>query len=203
VTRSTTDRSASVVESGWVDPRVARTHRSVLTAAAELMAEVGWGGVTIEAVSVRSGVARTTIYRHWPDLHALLAEAMQSVMEPCPEPDTGSMRGDLTVILQALARVLTHSASAGLMTSMIDAAERDPQIADLQAAFTRERRMASRRALERAVDRGEVSGGFDFELEAALIGGALFYRRLVSREPLSASFVERVVDAACTRLGAP
>ena len=65
-----------------VDPRVERTRLSVLAAAAELMAEVGWGGVTIESVSARSGVARTTIYRHWPDRLALLANAMASVLEP-------------------------------------------------------------------------------------------------------------------------
>ena len=186
-----------------IDPRITRTRESVLSVTAELMAEVGWGAVTIESVSARSGVARTTIYRHWPDLPALLAEAMQSVLEPCPEPDTGSLRGDLTVILRALAGVLARSASAGVMTSMIDAAERDPQIAALQASFTRERRLASRRALERAVARDEISGDYDFELEAALIGGALFYRRLVSREPLSRRFVDRVVAAACIRLGAP
>jgi AcrR family transcriptional regulator len=186
-----------------IDPRVARTRQSVLSVAAELMAEVGWGAVTVESVSARSGVARTTIYRHWPDLSALLVEAMQSVLEPCPEPDTGSLRGDLTVILSALARVLTRSASAGVMTSMIDAAERDPQIAALQSSFTRERRLASRRALDRAVARHEIDADYDFEVEAALIGGALFYRRLVSREPLSPRFVERVIHAACVRLGAP
>jgi len=186
-----------------IDPRITRTRQSVLSVTAELLAEVGWGAVTIESVSARSGVARTTIYRHWPDLPALLAEAMQSVLEPCPEPDTGSLRGDLTVILRALAGVLTRSASAGVMTSMIDAAERDPQIAALQASFTRERRLASRRALDRAVARDEIGGDYDFEVEAALIGGALFYRRLVSREPLSDRFVDRVVDAACVRLGAP
>ncbi len=186
-----------------IDPRITRTRESVLSIAAELLAEVGWGTVTIESISARSGVARTTIYRHWPDLPALLAEAMQSVLEPCPEPDTGSLRGDLTVILRALAGVLTRSASAGVMTSMIDAAERDPQIAALQASFTRERRLASSRALDRAVARNEIGGDYDFEVEAALIGGALFYRRLVSREPLSDRFVDRVVDAACARLGAP
>jgi hypothetical protein len=89
------------------------------------------------------------------------------------------------------------------MTSMIDAAKHDPAIARLQADFTRERRTAARRALERAVARGEIAAGFDYDVEAALLGGALFYRRLVAREPVSPRFVDRVVDAACTRLGAP
>jgi hypothetical protein len=53
------------------------------------------------------------------------------------------------------------------------------------------------------VARHEIDADYDFEVEAALIGGALFYRRLVSREPLSPRFVERVIHAACVRLGAP
>jgi AcrR family transcriptional regulator len=184
-----------------VDPRIARSRQCVLAATADLLVELGWGGVSIEAVSARSGVARTTIYRHWPDLHHLLAEAMEAVMDPCPEPDTGSLHGDLTVILQALARTMSHSATGAVFPSLIDAAERAPEIAELQAGFTRERRLASRRALDRAVARGEIAG-YDFEIESALIGGALFYRRLVSREPLSPAFVDKVVAAACERLGA-
>ena len=186
-----------------VDPRVARSRQAVLSAAADLLAALGFGRVTIEAVSIRSGVARTTIYRHWPDLHHLLAEALESVMAPCLDPDTGTLRGDLTVTLSGLARTLTKSATAGVLTSMIDAAERDPRIADLQRTFTTERRQASRRALDRAVKRGEIAADVDVHLEASLIAGPLFYRRIVSREPLSEAFVDKIVAAACDRLGAP
>jgi AcrR family transcriptional regulator len=188
-------------EPSRVDPRIARSRQCVLAATADLLVAHGWGGVTVEAVSARSGVARTTIYRHWPDLRHLLAEALESVMEPCPEPDTGTLRGDLTVIMAALARTLGRSATGAVFPSLIDGAERDPEIAALQAGFTRGRRLASRRALDRAVARGEIAG-YDFETEAALIGGALFYRRLVSREPLSPAFIDKVVAAACMRLGA-
>jgi AcrR family transcriptional regulator len=186
-----------------VDPRVVRSRQAVLSAAAELLAELGWGRVTIEAVASRSGVARTTIYRHWPDLHHLLAEALESVMDPCATPDTGTLRGDLSITLSGLARTLTRSATAGVLTSMIDAAERDPDIADLQRAFTQERRQAARRAIEQAAARGEIRPDVDVHVEASLIAGPLFYSRMVSREPLSDAFVEQIVDAACARLGAP
>jgi AcrR family transcriptional regulator len=183
-----------------VDPRVARTREAVLSAAADLLAELGWGRVTVEAVSARSGVARTTIYRHWPDLHHLLAEALESAMDPCLDPDTGSLRGDLEVIVSGLARTLTQSSAAGVLTSMIDAAERDPDIAELQRTFAQQRRQALRRALERAVERGEVDGRCDLPLESSLIAGPLFYRRMVSREPITADVVAQVVDTACRRL---
>jgi len=185
-----------------VDPRVARSRQAVLSAAAELLAELGFGRVTIEAVATRSGVARTTIYRHWPDLHHLLAEALESVMDPCLESDTGSLRGDLTIALTGLARTLTTSATAGVLTSMIDAAERDPEIAELQRSFSQGRRKATRVAIERAVARGEIAPDVDVHVEASLIAGPLFYRRMVSREPLSDAFVAKIVAITCDRLGA-
>ena len=185
-----------------LDPRVARSRQAVLSAAAELLAELGFGRVTIEAVATRSGVARTTIYRHWPDLHHLLAEALESVMDPCLDPDTGTLRGDLTVVLTGLARTLTTSATAGVLTSMIDAAERDTDIAELQRSFSQDRRKATRVAIERAVDRGEIAQDIDVHVEAALIAGPLFYRRMVSREPLSDAFVAKIVAITCDRLGA-
>ncbi|MGZ4715867.1 MAG: TetR/AcrR family transcriptional regulator C-terminal ligand-binding domain-containing protein [Acidimicrobiales bacterium] len=195
--------AAAAAAHARIDPRVARSRQAVLSAAAALLAELGWGRVTIEAVATRSGVARTTIYRHWPDLHHLLAEALGAVMDPCADPDTGSLRGDLTVVLNGLARTLTTSAAAGVLTSMIDAAERDPEIAERQRAFTQERRAASRRAIERAVARGEIPADVDVKVEASLIAGPLFYRRMVSREPLSEAFVDQIVAATCIRLGAP
>lgn len=186
-----------------LDPRVARSRQAVLTAAAELLAELGFGRVTIEAVATRSGVARTTIYRHWPDLHHLLAEALESVMDPCTELDTGTLRGDLTVVLTGLARTLTTSAAAGVFTSMVDAAERDPDIAELQRNFAQERRKAARTAIERAVARGEIGPDVDVHVEASLIAGPLFYRRMVSREPITDAFVAAIVEISCARLGAP
>ena len=48
------------------DPRIERTRQVVLDAALALVAESGYGAVTIEAVAARSGVAKSTIYRHWP-----------------------------------------------------------------------------------------------------------------------------------------
>ncbi len=185
-----------------VDPRVVRSRQAVLTATAELLAELGFGRVTIEAVATRSGVARTTVYRHWPDLHHLLAEALESVMDPCADPDTGTLRGDLTIVLTGLARTLTTSATAGVFTSMVDAAERDPDIADLQRSFAQERRKATRTAIERAIARGEIGPDVDVHVEASLIAGPLFYRRMVSREPLTEAFVAEIVATSCIRLGA-
>ena len=58
------------------DPRMARTRERVLGAAWELLNEVGFDGVTVELVSERSGVARSTLYRHWRSMPEVLRDAL-------------------------------------------------------------------------------------------------------------------------------
>lgn len=190
------------VEVDRVDPRVRRSRQAVLGATADLLAEVGLSQVTIEAVAHRSGVAMTTIYRHWPDLSDLVFDAVDAVAEPCARPDTGSLPGDLRAIIDGLAASLTASRVAGILPSMIDASERDASLARLQARWVRSRRASLRRALARAESRGEIGPGVDADLVAAMFAGAAFYRRLVSHEPLTPRFRAGLVEAILRSVGA-
>jgi AcrR family transcriptional regulator len=186
-----------------VDPRVRRSREAVLAATAELLTEVGVHGVTIEAVALRSGVAKTTIYRHWPERSQLVLDAIDRVAEPCRAPDTGTLRGDLTAILDGLVEALTTSVLGQVMPSLIDAAERDAEVARLQATWVRARRGAVHQALARAEARGEIPAGLDDDLVGSIFGGAAFYRRLVSHEPLDARFRAGLVDAVLRVAGPP
>src|SRR5271157_53993 len=62
-------------ENQELDERVRKSKEAVLATTHQLMSEAGLGGVSIDAVSKRSGVAKTTIYRHWPSRSALLLDA--------------------------------------------------------------------------------------------------------------------------------
>src|SRR5258707_15817170 len=97
------------------DERVRRSKEAVLAATSELLSEAGLGGVSVDAVSKRSGVAKTTIYRHWPSRTALLLEAGAKMGSRPEAPDTGSLRGDLTVLAMYLPGQLR---SAGLATAL-------------------------------------------------------------------------------------
>ncbi len=142
------------------------------------------------------------MYRHWSDASTLVVDAIDALAEPCPAPDTGSLREDLTVIINGLARTLTSSPTAKVMPSIVDAAERDPEIARLRRDWVRQRRTSLVDAIARATERGEITGDVDVELIAAMGSGPLFYRRLVSHEPLSPKFLAGVVDAMLVLLGA-
>lgn len=178
-----------------LDPRVVRSREAVLASTAALLAEVGLSGVTIEAIAHRSGVAKTTIYRHWPELSQLVIDAVTSIAEPCASPDTGTLRGDLLELATGLAHALTVAPTAKVMPSLVDAAERDPDLALLQRAWVKQRRSGLRDALRQAQARGEIGPDVDIDLVASMQSGPIFYRRLVSHEPLSPRFLERLVDA--------
>jgi AcrR family transcriptional regulator len=177
-----------------IDRRVARTKQVVLDTTFKLMTKAGLGGVSIDEVSRTSGVAKTTIYRHWPSRSSLLMDAC-SQMRPKPDaPDTGSLRGDLTALARRLAEQLQSARWPAILPSIIDAAERDPAIAQfyarLQAGFTEPYRIV----LERAQTRGELSVKFDIATAVATIVGPFFYRRWYSREPIDEKFVKTIIE---------
>ena len=183
------------------DPRVARSKALVLETAVELLAEHGYAGATIQGISDRSGVAKTTIYRHWPSRAALLAEAFVALLNTPAPPDTGELRADLLTLLSRLARGLQHARWAALLPALVDAAERDPELGRLARQFSVDRRQTLRRVLDAGAARGEIPPGADTELAVHMLVGPLFYRRLLSHEPIPERFVQRLVDGVLAAIG--
>ena len=183
-------RPAAGVE---IDKRVERTKEVVLDTTFKLMTKAGLGGVSIDEVARTSGVAKTTIYRHWPSRSSLLMDAC-SRLRPKPDvPDTGGLDGDIKALATRLAGQLQSARWPAILPSIIDAAERDAHIAQfyarLQAGFTEPYRVV----LERAQGRGELSTKLDVATLVACIVGPLLYRRWYSREAIDEKFVNSVL----------
>jgi len=167
-----------------------------LAAAYELLTETGLSGVSVDEVSRRSRVAKTTIYRYWPTRSALLLEACMQFAPRLQAPDTGSLRGDLTAIALAMARRLQTGKWSSILPSIVDAAERDEEIAELQARQHAGMMSAFGVIAARAHQRGELGGAVDASALTAAIAGPLFYRRWFSRQQLDEAFVRGVVERA-------
>lgn len=175
------------------DPRVARSRQRTLAATLDLVSERGVAGVTIEAISARSGIAKTTIYRQWPHQGALVLDALGTLAPDPPTPDTGTLRGDLIVLVGGVAEALGSGPAGVLMLALLDAAQRDPDFAKLQAQDAVRRHQPVMAALQRGLARGELAAGVDLDELLDRLTGPVYHRRFVSRLPLTAGFVERVI----------
>jgi AcrR family transcriptional regulator len=175
---------------------VRRSKEAVLAATHQLLSETGFGGVSVDEVSLRSGVAKTTIYRHWPSRSALLLDACSQLGTRPEVPDTGSLQGDVAALAAHMAGRLRSGRFASVLPSIIDAAERDPEIAAVHARLHAGFMAPLRSVIERAQQRGELSRGCDPSDIVAAVAGPLFYRRWFSREALDERFVNGVVRRA-------
>lgn len=186
--------SAADAASGpGVDPRVERTRARAIGAALELFREGGWDAVTHLAVSERSGIGRTTLYRHWPDAASLLKELVVLKASTDPGTFTGELRHDLLAALERLRRNLLDPATERAMLTVMERAAVDATYAGLRLAITKE---CSRQltALVRAAAGGDLLDCVDAEEALAELAGPLVFRRLFCRSDLPRAFVARVVD---------
>ncbi|SCL34302.1 transcriptional regulator, TetR family [Micromonospora nigra] len=179
--------------SGVTDPRVRRTRTVVIATALRLLVERGVAGTTVEAVAERSGVAKTTIYRHWNGQADLVLDAFASVRRPPTDPDSGSLHGDLVELVGGLASALSDGPAAGLWFALIDAAERDRDFAALHRREAEARHEVILRVVERGIARGELAEGTDPLDVLDLLAGPLFHRRAVGGATVDRAFAERVV----------
>jgi AcrR family transcriptional regulator len=187
------DRSISLPAVKLPDQRALRSRAAVLSSTVELLSERGYGGTSVDEISRRSGVAKTTIYRHWPTRTDLLRDACSTLGTPLDRPDAPNLEDALTAVLKNLASLLRSEKWASVLPSIIDAAERDPDIASMYSELQGEYSSVFRDVLLAAVDSGRLPKDTDVSALIALLVGPLFYRRWFSREVVSDAFAEQVV----------
>jgi AcrR family transcriptional regulator len=184
-----------------VRPRSARAHDSVLHAALQLFSERGIDATSMDAIAETSGVSKATIYKHWPDKEALCVEVMSHVhcAEPAPrQPDSGDIRADLLAILSHRPSERFAEWKTKLMPHMMAHAARNPAFAKTwQSRFFEPPRVELRRALERAIARGDLPSSLDIDLALALLLGPMLYTNLLKRmdREVPGAMLERVVEA--------
>ena len=175
------------------DPRIERTRQVVLDAVLALVAESGYGAVTIEAVAARSGVAKSTIYRHWPGRAELVNDAFRTLQPPVYECQGGDVRSRVVQLLEELAERTAESTWSACLPSLVDAAARDPEAREALHS-----RLAGRRTLvdllTEGVASGELSPDLDAELMAEALAGPILLRRLFATTPLASDQVRRIVE---------
>jgi TetR/AcrR family transcriptional regulator, regulator of autoinduction and epiphytic fitness len=167
----------------------------ILAAAVDELAEVGYGGVTIESVAARAGVGKSTIYRHWPDKLALIADAFETFhVQMVPHVADRPARESVETLLGRVAEVVLDSTWSRCIPAMIEGAERDRRVREFHHGYSAERRRELAAIIARGIDQGEFREGLDPELATIALLGVVFYRRLMTGEPLDPGSAAEVVD---------
>ena len=148
----------------------------MIEAALDLLGDAGYGGTSIDAISRRSGVARTTIYRHWRSLAEIVHEAAMTTVGVKAVPDTGDARADLRAHLGELAAKLNSGAWGRMLPVLVDAAFRDEEILELQRRSTAERKAAAMAIAARGVELGQIRDDVDLVLCGEMLVGPIFTR---------------------------
>lgn len=167
------------------------------------LAEAGYAQLTVEGVATAAGVHKATIYRWWPSKSTLVADALAARMHTGPVPDTGSVREDLTAwLVVTIANYTTSPAGAAMPALISDLAATPGGVEAFRAAFLAERRAGCTQVLHRAMDRGEVTPDLDVELFLDALAGTVFYRALVSGQPVTDDLAERLTELLISGAGA-
>lgn len=185
-------------------PRSQRARSAVLDAARALFEEGGYTAATIEAIAARAGVAKTTIYRWWPNRPALVVDLLLQIAAAAAPPPAGPdpLRALRTELLRVA--VAADDLPGRLLLSLLGEAQRDPEVrAALMQGLFDPRRRATARVIRQAQVSGALRGDVPPLLAVDLLFGPLFYRRFIRQESITQGFVKRVFENVLEGLGRP
>ena len=163
----------------------------MIQAAQAIIVEHGLDTCTIEEVARRSGVAKTTIYRHFGNADELVLAAVDEMIEDVAPPDTGTLRGDLAGVVLVFRDVVRKPFFRQFFASMLSKALIDPEFAVLYRDLQEMRHAPLRVAIQRGMARGEVDPEIDLELAMYFVQGPFVAKRMVENEDIS----DREIDA--------
>jgi AcrR family transcriptional regulator len=178
-------------------PRSTECETAILQATRELLVEGGVRGLTIEKVAARAGVAKTTIYRRWRDKDELaLAVVLDMVEQVVLLPELGNTREELLAFVNAAVDVLGSTLMGRVMQGLVSDLATDPELAQaFRDGAVSVRDAEVERLVQRGIARGDLRPDTDAGSAHELLIGPVYYRLLLTGQPLDRAFATRTVDA--------
>lgn len=191
---------------GSVRPRgrTERVRKAVLAATVAHLVESGPAGLTVERVAESAGVAKSTVYRRWRDTAGLLLEVLYDLSEAeIPLAETGSLDEELQILAEGIVRLYANSSSAAMVLALIAEGIRNERVAAGLRQFWHDRNIKAAAAVRRGIERGELPPDTDPVEVIRLLGAPIYYRLLVTHEPLDDAVAHRAAAAtlAAARAG--
>ncbi len=178
-------------------PRAEAREQAILDAALELLMEVGYDRLSMDALAERAHAGKATIYRHWSGKAQVVAEAVHRMKgggAAEPFPSTGSLRGDLLAALDKIA-CSASDVDAAIIAGVMSAMRTDPELAELVRTQVLDSKKGEFNGIiERAIRRGELPQGGSAELVEEVISALLINRLVIRGLPVDEEFSTHVVD---------
>ncbi|MGB3409774.1 MAG: TetR/AcrR family transcriptional regulator [Microthrixaceae bacterium] len=148
-----------------------RSRARLLEAAEDLMVESGVRSVTVDAVADRSGVAKSTLYRHWHSIEDLLLDVLRSAIPAAADFDLASGFEDcLRLQMNAVATALGKTRVARMLPELLALWRDFPEI----ELLVRSDRTANEEILGEILAIGVGEGRIPADLDPTTVGTMLF-----------------------------
>jgi AcrR family transcriptional regulator len=157
-------------------PRSVQSHQAMLRSTLELLAEVGYDAVSIEAIAARAGVGKSTIYRRYTCKEDLIADAIENIREDVTIPDTNNLWGDIDALIQSAAQITLNPVGRQTVAMIVSSASSHPEFAQIYwTKYLQPRRQAFSVVLERAKARNEIPADLDPGLIFDIMSSIMLY----------------------------
>ncbi|MBV6624586.1 MAG: TetR/AcrR family transcriptional regulator [Rivularia sp. (in: Bacteria)] len=157
-------------------PRSIQSHQAILKAALELLAEVGYERMSVEAIAQNAKVGKSTIYRRYKGKEELVADAIESIREEVVIPDTGSLWGDINALIENAARITFNPLGKQAVATIISSASSNSEFARIYAhKYLQPRREAFTVVIKKAKIRNEVRLDLDADFVFDVMSGMMLY----------------------------
>jgi AcrR family transcriptional regulator len=184
-------------------PRSDETHRRILDAARELLADAGFADLRIEHVAARAGVGKAAIYRRWASKEELAQELLRELAGPhIAIAELGNTREEMLAATVNAMRAVTDTPFGPVIRALLSQIATNPTLGDpFRATVVQGRRDEVARVIARGISRGDLRSDADAALATELLVGPVYFRLMFGGE-LSMDFANRVVDSVLLGLGA-
>ena len=178
-------------------PRVeGEREEQILDAALDLLCRVGYDRMTMDGIAAQAKAGKATLYRRWTTKSSLVVDALLRSKEALqvPQPDTGSLRGDL-IAMACSHGGLADDRSTQVMAGIITALHHDAEFAEeFRTRVIAPKLVTARTIFERARDRGEITADLDLDLISPALGAIIMHRSFVLGLPADEKTVIQAVD---------
>jgi len=168
--------------------------QQILDAALEVLADVGYDRLTMDAVAHRAKASKATLYRRWNSKATLVVEALARTKGLPIVPDTGDLRSDLLAAFCGMGGLTDHDTTATL-GAVITAVSTDREFAaEFREQVVAPKARVGRTIFERALARGELRPDIDLDIVAPALSGIVLHRVFVLGEQPDMALIERAID---------